>query len=226
MAKRKASSGMSLGWLWWPVRVLAVVVLPFFLLVRGSVLLYDLAQLTAWQALGISTLLTFGFLYFYLNWLVKRIHRRKKAQEQTRRFGWRAALIVLGGFMVYALLYLSASNAKTSTVQSEYSSMHPLLRMAVSVWLIFDRDGVVTDMSRTHADYSEMQLAEKKRSLHYPQADGYVHALDLRTKGRSESWNGWAARYFEFMGFRTLRHTGTEDHLHISLKIHENPAAL
>jgi hypothetical protein len=226
MAKRKASSGVRLEWLWWPLRILLAVVLPFFLLVRGSVLLYDLLEITAWQALGASTLLTFAFLYFYLNWLVKRIHRRKKAQEKTRRFSWRAALVVLGGFIVYALLYLSASNAKTSTVQSEYSSMHPLLRMAVSVWLIFDRDGVVTDMSRTHADYGIMNLVDKERSLHYPQADGYVHALDLRTKGRAEAWNGWADTYFKLMGFRTLRHTGTEDHLHISLKIHENPAAL
>ena len=76
------------------------------------------------------------------------------------------------------------------------------------------------------ADYDAMNLAEKKRSLHYTQADGYVHALDLRTKGRSEAWNGWAKTYFELMGFRTLRHSGTEDHLHISLKIHDNPAAL
>lgn len=226
MAKRKASKGPGLNWLWWPVWILLAVVPPFFLLVRGSVLLYDLLALSAWQALGASALLTFAFLFFYLNWLAKRLHRRKKAQEKTRRFSWRAALVVLGGFVAYALLYISASNTKTSTVQSEYSSMHPLLRMAVSAWLIFDRDGVVTDMSRTHADYDAMNLAEKKRSLHYTQTDGYVHALDLRTKGRSEAWNGWAKVYFELMGFRTLRHSGTEDHLHVSLKIHDNPAAL
>jgi hypothetical protein len=226
MAKRKASTGMGLSVLWWPLRILVAVVLPFFLLVRVSVLLYDSTQASAWVALGAGAVLTFGMLYFYLNFLSKLFARRKKAQEKARRFNLRVALIVVGGFTAYAMLYLSASNAKTSTVQSEYSSVHPLLRMAVSLWLIFDRDGVVTDMSRTHADYNAMNLTEKKRSLHYPQSDGYVHALDLRTKGRSEAWNGWANFYFKLMGFRTLRHSGTEDHLHVSLKIHENPAAL
>ena len=94
MAKRKASKGPGLNWLWWPVWILLAVVPPFFLLVRGSVLLYDLLALSAWQALGASALLTFAFLFFYLNWLAKRLHRRKKAQEKTRRFSWRAAWAV------------------------------------------------------------------------------------------------------------------------------------
>ena len=225
MAKRKRSSK---GWdlLLWPLRVLVALVVPFFLLVRGSVLLHVLLGQHAWVSMGIATVVTFGFLYFYLNYLIQLVARKKKLKEQARRFNLRATLLVVGGFTLYAMLYISASNAKTSTVQSEYSSMHPVLRMAVSVWVLFDWDAVVTDMSRTHGDYLSMNLAQKERSLHYPQKDGYVHALDLRTKGRGEGWNTWADAYFSMMGFRTLRHGGTEDHLHVSLMIHDNPEAL
>jgi len=41
--------------------------------------------------------------------------------------------------------------------------------------------------------------------------------LDLRTIGRSERRNRLTAAYFQLMGFRTLRHLGTADHLHVSL---------
>jgi hypothetical protein len=44
-----------------------------------------------------------------------------------------------------------------------------------------------------------------------------VHAVDLRTIGRAEWKNVLLNWYFRSMGFRTLRHVGTADHLHVSL---------
>lgn len=226
MAKKKAKESKILWALLWPLRVVVAVVLPFFVLIRFSVLLYELLGIPAWVALGTGTLLTFILLYFYLNYLSRLISGKKKTKDKAKRFNLRAALVVMGAFTAFSMLYISASNTKTSNVQDEYAALHPLLRSAVSVLLIFDRDAVVTDMSRTHLDYREMKLAVKNKSLHYAQSDGYVHALDLRTKGRAESRNKWIESYFRVMGFRTLRHTGTEDHLHVSLMIHDNPAAL
>jgi hypothetical protein len=223
----KASKGNTIFWkLLWPLRLAVAVVLPFFVLIRLSVFLHVSLQAPVWAALGTGSFLTFLLLYFYLNYLTRLISGKKKTKDKAKRFNLRAALIVMGAFTSFTLLYISASNVKTSTVQSEYSSMHPLLRIAVSVLVLFDRDAVITDMARSHADYAEMNLAEKKRSLHYPQTDGYVHALDLRTKGRGNGRNQWIDAYFRVMGFRTLRHTGTEDHLHVSLMIHDNPNAL
>ena len=56
--------------------------------------------------------------------------------------------------------------------------------------------------------------------------DGYVYAVDLRTQGRSEIRN-WALEWlFQLVGFNTLRHVGTADHLHISISPHGQPGAI
>jgi hypothetical protein len=60
-------------------------------------------------------------------------------------------------------------------------------------------------------------------SLHFRQRDGYVHAMDLRTIGRGAVRNWTTAVYFRVLGFRTLRHVGTADHLHVSLPLTRRP---
>ncbi len=82
-------------------------------------------------------------------------------------------------------------------------------------------------MGREKLDYRLMGLPTKERSLHYVQSTtGYIHALDLRTHGRSKLRNALLKGYFAFLGFGTLRHTGTADHLHISIPTRENLRAL
>jgi hypothetical protein len=51
------------------------------------------------------------------------------------------------------------------------------------------------------------------------QEDGYVHAMDLRTEGRTELRNRGIQLGFWLLGFSTLRHVGTADHLHVSLRL-------
>ena len=70
---------------------------------------------------------------------------------------------------------------------------------------------------RDPGDYVAMGLTPMEASDHYRQSDGYVHALDLRTRGRP-AWRNQVGEWsFRLMGFRVLRHVGTADHLHISL---------
>jgi hypothetical protein len=64
-----------------------------------------------------------------------------------------------------------------------------------------------------------MGLPVRDQSLHYPQKSGYVHAVDIRTKGRPEWKNKLTEMTFELFGMSTLRHVGTADHLHISLPL-------
>jgi hypothetical protein len=64
-----------------------------------------------------------------------------------------------------------------------------------------------------------MGLPVHDSSLHYAQPDGYVHAVDLRTIGRREVKNRLVQLYFALMGFATLRHVGTADHLHVELPL-------
>ena len=152
--------------------------------------------------------------------------KKKKKDAGRRKFRLRFAILLVGGFLVYALFFISGQNAKTTEVRGEYVTVHPLLRTAVGTILVFNPDAIITDMSRVPADYQDMGLSTKARSLHYPQSDGYVHAIDFRTKGNSE-WRNTALKWtFQALGFRTLRHVGSADHLHVSLMVHDNPAAL
>jgi hypothetical protein len=228
-AKRKSKKGgssMFLNLLLWPLKFLAGLILPFFLLLRGSVTLYELTQWNPYVCISISAVASMVALYFYLTWIAGHVVQKKKAVEKARRINLRLVLIAVSGFCLYAILYLAAGNAKTKDVQGEYMTTHPLLRLGVSSFILFDRDLVVTDMARTHADYLEMGLQDKKKSLHYPQSDDYVHALDLRTNNRAEWRNQLLETYFQIMGYRTLRHGGTGDHLHVSVMAHDNPHAL
>ena len=86
----------------------------------------------------------------------------------------------------YALLYMSRVNAKGDAVRDYYTAVHPLLRLALSTWVLVDPDIVITDTRRAREDYPRMKLPVNETSLHYRQADGWVHAVDLRTARR-----GW-----------------------------------
>lgn len=130
------------------------------------------------------------------------------------------------GFAAHGLFFLSSKNAKQSQVKQEFVSLHPILRIAVSTLIWFDQDLVMTDAKRAPEDYKRMGLKTAKHSLHYPQKDGYVYAMDLRTNYRAEWQNKLTQLYFRIMGFNTLRHGGTADHLHISLSCKYKPGGI
>ena len=130
------------------------------------------------------------------------------------------------GYALHGILFFSDANAKSKTVQKEFTSLHPILRLSTSTILYLDNELIMTDANRVPEDYQKMGLKSKKRSLHYKQSNGYVHAMDIRTNGRSEIRNFLLKTYFQLMGFNVLRHGGTGDHLHVSLKSFDSPGAI
>jgi hypothetical protein len=146
-----------------------------------------------------------------------RISKKLTGKARVRFIGTKLALPAVIFYCGYALLFLSAVNSKTDDVREYYRNVHPLLRVALSTAILADRDIVVTDTQRQPADYARMGLQTLDNSLHFVQESGYVHAVDLRTVGRAEWKNTLMVGYFRLMGFRTLRHVGTADHLHVSL---------
>ena len=112
---------------------------------------------------------------------------------------------------------LRRPNARFTTERQGYQVLTPFGKLGYSPFLLFDREAVVTDLGRTAEDYLKMGLPVSETSLHFRLEDRFVHALDLRTTGRTERRNQLTAAYFRVMGFRTLRHVGTADHLHVSL---------
>lgn len=223
--KKKGGSSQYLNILLWPLKVIGGLVLPFFLLLRGSVTIYDLTEWNPYICIAIAALASMTALYFYLTWIVGHWVRKKKEVEKAKRVNLRLVAVAVSGFCLYAILYLAAGNAKTKDVQGEYLDTHPLLRLGVSAFILFDHNLVVTDMTREKADYLDMGLFSKNKSLHYVQSDGYVHALDLRVNDRAAWRNTILENYFWLMGYMVHRHGGTSDHLHISIPSKDSPGA-
>lgn len=203
-----------------------MLVLPFALLIRGATWLYESYQWHPWLALLASLGAVFIVLLIYVVMLYDSIVGAGKVTRTSLKVKSFVVLAVMLAFVGYSLINLSGANAKSEEVKSEYSSLHPYLRLAVGTFVLADQGLLVTDMSRVQEDYKRMGLKTLKNSLHYKQSDGYVHAMDLRTNGRSEVRNKLTQWYFRLMGFNTLRHGGTGDHLHISLSVHDKPGAI
>lgn len=192
---------------------LALLVLPVATLLRGSTFLYSHMGWPTWTALGASALLALLLLAGYAAVLSKRLSGRARFRFVAQ---WIAAPLVVA-YCAHALLFATRINTKTPAERAYYRALHPALRLAVSTFVIADGDLVVTDIYREPEDYVRMGLPVFESSLHFRQDDGYVHALDLRTVGRGGARNWVTAAYFRLLGFRTLRHVGTADHLHVSL---------
>jgi hypothetical protein len=129
----------------------------------------------------------------------------------------RGAIVI--AYSGYALVYVASANVKSEDIQAQYSAIHPLLRVAASSLILVDPSAVITDAGRSAEDYYTMGLPVNEASLHFEQEDGFVHALDLRTNGHPEWRNRAVEMAFWALGFHSLRHVGTADYLHLSLRL-------
>ncbi|MGB0522888.1 MAG: hypothetical protein ACPGJS_08000 [Flammeovirgaceae bacterium] len=208
------------------IKLTLLIVLPFIVLIRGSVFFHEHYQFGPYFSLILGGLITFVVLLIYFTVLYGQLFGKAKLSKKSMKAKAGFASFIMLFYLGYTLFYLSNANAKTDAVHKEFTSLHPIVRVSVGTILLLDQSMLITDMSRTKEDYKLMGLKTLNNSLHYPQKDGYVHAIDLRTNDRSEFRNTLLKLYFNAMGFHTLRHVGTGDHLHISLSIHENPNAI
>lgn len=207
------------------IKVLLVLILPFVALIRGAVYLHEQYELWPWPALAGGILFSAFLIFVYLLYIQRWFSQRTGGQPTFRKWHWFALFLVLV-YCLPALFYLSNKNAKHSEVKAEFTSLHPILRLGISTLVFVDRDLILTDGSRLPEDYRKMGLRTKSHSLHYKQSSGYAHAVDIRTKGRSEFRNFLIKTYFRGMGFNTLRHVGTDDHLHVSLMSHDRKGGI
>jgi len=194
---------------------LVLLGLPVVALLRGSTALYQHAGWPTWAALAGAAAVAAALVTGYAALLSRKLTGRARLRFVAT---WIATPLVLA-YCAHALLFLARVNAKTEAVRTYYRALHPALRLAVSTFVILDDALVVTDIHRTGADYERMGLPVNESSLHYRQPDGWVHAMDLRTIGRGRVRNWVTAACFRLLGFRTLRHVGTADHLHVSLPL-------
>lgn len=200
-------------WTWLAIPLGAVLLmLPIVALLRGATFFYLHLAWPTWVAIGAAAAVAAGLVTTYAALVSRRLTGRSRIRFVAQ---WIATPLVLA-YAIHALLFVSRVNTKTESVRSYYRALHPTLRLAVSTFVILDDGLVVTDIQRTPEDYAMMGLPAYDASLHFRQNDGYVHAMDLRTIGRGAVRNWVTAMYFRVLGFRTLRHVGTADHLHVS----------
>ena len=207
------------------IKILLVLILPFVVLIRGAVYAHEHYRLYAWFALLVGVISSALVLFIYFIFIQGYFTGRLGNFRSLKRKYWLALILV----MVYCLpgvLFISAANAKHQQVQKEFTSLHPILRLGISTVIFIDNDLLVTDANRRPEDYRKMGLKTKSHSLHYVQSDGFAHAVDIRVNGRSNVRNWLLKTYFEAMGFNTLRHVGTADHLHVSLMSHDRPGGI
>jgi len=201
-----------------------VLVLPFFLLIRGSIYVHTNYDLGAWLSLGGGVGVTTLILFLYMTLVYRRFTKKFGDSDNLQRRSL-FALALVGVYCAYGLFFISGDNVKNPALKSEISDLHPILRMGVSTFILVDKKMIITDASRVPEDYRKMGLQKASNSLHYKQKDGYAYAIDLRTNGRNEFRNKMMSRYFRILGFNTLRHMGTDDHLHVSLRCHYRKGA-
>lgn len=201
----------------WTMLVITLVIFPFFLLIRLSLYLNIEYDWNAWLALGTGMAATIILLMVYLLLLFRRVKHKKL----KRRLSMGSSGLLVLGFCIYGIFYLSGVNAKDAEIQSVYRSLHPVLRVAVATTTLADPELIITDISRSPEDYISMGLAVNEGSRHFKQEDGFVHAIDLRTIGRSPVRNFLLEHSLKWAGLFTLRHSGTADHLHVALPARE-----
>jgi len=201
------------------LKVALIIALPFAVLVRGAVFIYEHGTRSVWLAVLTAGILTGGVVTAYAVWIARRFTRRggRGGRGLVMPLAKWVALPLVVFYCGYSLLYLATVNAKSGPVRAYYGSVHPLLRLALSTLILVDRDMLITDTGRVPEDYGRMGLPANNRTRHYKQADGWIHAVDLRTTGRGAIKNRGVQFYFWLMGFDTRRHVGTADHLHVEL---------
>ena len=195
------------------LRVAAVTVVPVVALVGVAVALYTGGQgtTTALVGGGATALAIVSIAGAFIS-------RELTGQARFSTLLRWVALPAVVAWCAYALFYFERANAKTDEVRRAYTSLHPVLRLAVATAILADGDLVVTDASRTAADYRRMGLPVFDRTMHYRQSNGWVHAVDIRTIGHGTLRNFALSWYFRLIGLRVVRHVGTADHLHVELR--------
>ncbi len=204
------------------LRLLFFIVLPFIVLIRSSVYLHIEYYLNPWLSVIGGVLASATLLLLYVLYHSYKYTGSFDGVIKVKRAYW-LTIALVGVYCAPIILFVAAANTKGEEVQKEYRSLHPVLRLSIGTLIILEKDLIITDANRVPEDYRKMGLPTRSHSLHYKQSSEYVHAVDLRTRGHSWLRNSLVQKYFDLMGFNTLRHIGTDDHLHVSIFSHDRP---
>ncbi len=184
-----------------------------FLLPRMSIY-YTSLQFNPVISIGLSAIVLFLFWMIILTIISILISCKVFINKYVRN----TVLLSLLAYTGFATFFVNQANFKSSDIEKTYMHLHPVVRIGLTTTILVDSDLMITDGKRTKDEYIKWGLTPLQRSDHYIQrSTGYVHAVDFRTIGRPEWKNNLLDLGFKLMGYKTLRHIGTADHLHVYL---------
>lgn len=199
------------------LQLFLLAALPFILLIRVAVWFHEQYHGFAWVSVLFGAAVTALVLFLYVMY-VRNHFVKKELSPKTLQRNYAITLAIVLIYCANGAWSISAANVKEEAVKQEFRTLHPILRLSISTLILLEKDLILTDAERKPEDYEQMGLASKNHSLHYEQSSGYAHAVDIRTKGHGWLRNKLIQGYFEMMGFNTLMHKGTAEHLHVSLR--------
>src|SRR5204862_6649692 len=128
-------------------KVALIIALPFAVLVRGSVFIYEHGTRSVWLAVLTAAVLTAGVVTAYAVWIARRFTKRggKGGRALVLPLAKWVALPLVVFYCGYSLLYLASVHAKSAPVRAYYTSVHTLLRLALSTATLVDRYIIITD---------------------------------------------------------------------------------
>lgn len=207
------------------LKIILLLILPFAILIRSATYIHNEYEVSSMTSLLVAAIFTTILLFLYFSFFYGKFTGRFGDFDALKRRALIAFLMV-AVYSLHGVLFFSSSNLKNPQLKSEINALHPILRLGMSTLIYVDKELIVTDASREPEDYRKMGLPSKKASLHYKQpSTNYAHAVDIRTQRRAGWKNFLVKKYFDLLGFNTLRHGGTADHLHVSIKSHDYPGA-
>lgn len=205
----------------WSNFFLFLCVFPFTMMIRSGIYMYHQYALSVWFGLAVGIIVLSLILLLYLSVGYLLFFRKYKVSFLAIKRITLSVFLFVITYTIFALFSFTGKNAKSDQIKQEYTQLHPYLKISLRTLLFFDKDVLITSLSREPEDYRKMGLTSKSKSLHFKQNTGYVHAMDLRTNGRP-FWMIWFSQiYFNTLGFNIVRHNGTGDHLHVSLSTYE-----
>jgi len=187
--------------------------LPFAVLATIRAQLYILSAYpqSGWLALG-GGLVSGGLILGLVTLVGLRLRSLRGAGVLTTAL--LLAVVSAGGLGVARF---PESGFKGEAVRAEWGQLHPTLRLALWVARLAEPGLVLTDVSRSPAEYEAMGMPRTPDSRHYVGTDGFARAVDVRVSDAGALRN-WARQgMFLLMGLEAGRHEGTADHLHVSL---------
>lgn len=112
-------------------KIVLLLVLPFILLVRGAVFLHEHHTGSPWLALLGGMMMAAVVLFVYLSFAYGKLTGKLGDSDNLMRRSALALVLVIG-YGVYGLVFISGANTKHDEVRREYTSLHPVLRVAIS----------------------------------------------------------------------------------------------